>query len=160
MFRWFQHCCKWKIRHNTAHCNCETMLVIKMRVIKWGKGSLFVYVFKKYRFLLKNTGLWASKYRFVFPEVGMSAKKAIKPIYIMTDLTLNPSLVNTTVALTLILTLNPTLSPYPNLTHTPIECTVSYPQPHTDANWIRHQQLNVCNKSASFSSLKPFKNGS
>ena len=44
-----------------------------MRVIKWGKGSLFVYVFKKYRFLLKNTGLWASKYRFVFPEVGMSA---------------------------------------------------------------------------------------
>ena len=37
-----------------------------------GKGSLFVYVFKKYRFLLKNTGLWASKYRFVFPEVGMS----------------------------------------------------------------------------------------
>ena len=45
---------------------------IKMRVIKWGKGSLFVYVFKKYRFLLKNTGLWASKYRFVFPEVGMS----------------------------------------------------------------------------------------
>ena len=43
-----------------------------MRVIKWGKGSLFVYVFKKYRFLLKNTGLWASKYRFVFPEVGMS----------------------------------------------------------------------------------------
>ena len=50
-----------------------TMLVIKMRVIKWGKGSLFVYVFKKYRFLLKNTGLWASKYRFVFPEVGMSA---------------------------------------------------------------------------------------
>ena len=51
---------------------CITMLVIKMRVIKWGKGSLFVYVFKKYRFLLKNTGLWASKYRFVFPEVGMS----------------------------------------------------------------------------------------
>ena len=49
------------------------MLVIKVRVIKWGKGSLFVYVFKKYRFLLKNTGLWASKYRFVFPEVGMSA---------------------------------------------------------------------------------------
>ena len=45
-----------------------------MRVIKWGKGSLFVYVFKKYRFLLKNTGLWASKYRFAFPEVGMSAK--------------------------------------------------------------------------------------
>ena len=43
-----------------------------MQVIKWGKGSLFVYVFKKYRFLLKNTGLWASKYRFVFPEVGMS----------------------------------------------------------------------------------------
>ena len=43
-----------------------------MRVIKWGKGSLFVYVFKKYRFLLKNTGLWASKYRFVFPEVGVS----------------------------------------------------------------------------------------
>ena len=43
-----------------------------MRAIKWGKGSLFVYVFKKYRFLLKNTGLWASKYRFVFPEVGMS----------------------------------------------------------------------------------------
>ena len=42
------------------------------KVIKWGKGSLFVYVFKKYRFLLKNTGLWASKYRFVFPEVGMS----------------------------------------------------------------------------------------
>ena len=33
-----------------------------------------MYVFKKYRFLLKNTGLWASKYRFVFPEVGMSAK--------------------------------------------------------------------------------------
>ena len=32
-----------------------------------------MYVFKKYRFLLKNTGLWASKYRFVFPEVGMSA---------------------------------------------------------------------------------------
>ena len=31
-----------------------------------------MYVFKKYRFLLKNTGLWASKYRFVFPEVGMS----------------------------------------------------------------------------------------
>ena len=30
-----------------------------------------MYVFKKYRFLLKNTGLWASKYRFVFPEVGM-----------------------------------------------------------------------------------------
>ena len=48
------------------------MLVIKMRVIKCCKGSLFVYVFKKYRFLLKNTGLWASKYRFVFPEVGMS----------------------------------------------------------------------------------------
>ena len=46
--------------------------LIKMWVIKWGKGSLFVYVFKKYRFLLKNTGLWASKYRFVFPEVGMS----------------------------------------------------------------------------------------
>ena len=44
-----------------------------MRVIKWGKGSLFVYVFQKYRFLSKNTGLWASKYRFVFPEVGMSA---------------------------------------------------------------------------------------
>ena len=44
----------------------------KMRVIKWGKGSLFVCVFKKYRFLLKSTGLWASKYRFVFPEVGMS----------------------------------------------------------------------------------------
>ena len=33
-----------------------------------------MYVFKKYRFLLKNTGLWASKYRFVFPEVGMSVK--------------------------------------------------------------------------------------
>ena len=32
-----------------------------------------MYVFKKYRFLLKRTGLWASKYRFVFPEVGMSA---------------------------------------------------------------------------------------
>ena len=48
------------------------MLVIKMRFIKKGKGSLFVYVFKKYRFLLKNTSLWASKYRFVFPEVGMS----------------------------------------------------------------------------------------
>ena len=31
-----------------------------------------MYVFKKYRFLLKNTGLLASKYRFVFPEVGMS----------------------------------------------------------------------------------------
>ena len=31
-----------------------------------------MYVFKKYRFLLNNTGLWASKYRFVFPEVGMS----------------------------------------------------------------------------------------
>ena len=31
-----------------------------------------MYVFKKYRFLLKNTGLWASEYRFVFPEVGMS----------------------------------------------------------------------------------------
>ena len=31
-----------------------------------------MYVFKKYMFLLKNTGLWASKYRFVFPEVGMS----------------------------------------------------------------------------------------
>ena len=31
-----------------------------------------MYVFKKYRFLLENTGLWASKYRFVFPEVGMS----------------------------------------------------------------------------------------
>ena len=31
-----------------------------------------MYVFKKYRFLLKNTGLWASKYRFVFPGVGMS----------------------------------------------------------------------------------------
>ena len=31
-----------------------------------------MYVFKKYRLLLKNTGLWASKYRFVFPEVGMS----------------------------------------------------------------------------------------
>ena len=43
------------------------------RRTKWGKGSLFVYVFKKYRFLLKNTGLWASKYRFEFPEVGMSA---------------------------------------------------------------------------------------
>ena len=28
--------------------------------------------FKKYRCLLKNTSLWASKYRFVFPEVGMS----------------------------------------------------------------------------------------
>ena len=41
-------------------------------VQKRGKGSLFVYAFKKYRFLLKNTGLWASKYRFVFPEVGMS----------------------------------------------------------------------------------------
>ena len=53
-----------------------TMLVIKMRVIKWGKGSLFVYVFKKYRFLLKNTGLWASKYRFVFPEVCLT--QAIK----------------------------------------------------------------------------------
>ena len=36
------------------------------------QSILFVYVFKKYRFLLKNTGLWASKYRFVFPEVGMS----------------------------------------------------------------------------------------
>ena len=34
-----------------------------------------MYVFKKYRFLLKNTGLWASKYRFVFPEVGMSAHR-------------------------------------------------------------------------------------
>ena len=56
-----------------ASGKCITMLVIKIRVIKWGKGSLFVYVFKKYRFLLKNTGLWASKYRFVFPEVGMSA---------------------------------------------------------------------------------------
>ena len=33
-----------------------------------------MYVFKKYRFLLKNTGLWASKYRFVFPEVGMSVR--------------------------------------------------------------------------------------
>ena len=33
-----------------------------------------MYVFKKYRFLSKNTGLWASKYRFVFPEVGMSVK--------------------------------------------------------------------------------------
>ena len=31
-----------------------------------------MHVLKKYRFLLKNTGLWASKYRFVFPEVGMS----------------------------------------------------------------------------------------
>ena len=49
-----------------------TAIARTMRVIKWGKGSLFVYVFKKYRFLLKNTGLWASKYRFVFPEVGMS----------------------------------------------------------------------------------------
>ena len=48
-----------------------------MRVIKWGKGSLFVYVFKKYRFLLKNTGLWASKYRFVLPEVGMSVVLAV-----------------------------------------------------------------------------------
>ena len=56
---------------------CITMLVIKMRVIKWGKGSLFVYVFKKYRFLLKNTGLWASKYRFVFPEVGMSGMRTL-----------------------------------------------------------------------------------
>ena len=34
-----------------------------------------MYVFKKYRFLLKNTGLWASKYRFVFPEVGMSVPR-------------------------------------------------------------------------------------
>ena len=56
---------------------CITMLVIKMRVIKWGKGSLFVYVFKKYRFLLKNTGLWASKYRFVFPEVDMSGNSFV-----------------------------------------------------------------------------------
>ena len=43
---------------------------------------------------------------------------------------------------------------------TPIECAVSYPQPHSDANWIRHQQLNVYNESAFVSSLKPFKNGS
>ena len=49
----------------------------------------------------------------------------------------------------------------PQLSYTtPIECAVSYPQPHTDANWIRHQQLNVYNESAFFSSLKPFKNGS
>ena len=66
------------VEHNMPFTSSDSfsdiaMLVIKMRVIKWGKGSLFVYVFKKYRFLLKNTGLWASKYRFVFPEVGMSA---------------------------------------------------------------------------------------
>ena len=35
-----------------------------------------LWTFKKYRFLLKNTGLWASKYRFVFPEVGMSVTNA------------------------------------------------------------------------------------
>ena len=39
-----------------------------------------MYVFKKYRFLLKNTGLWASKYRFVFPEVGMSVVHIQKTI--------------------------------------------------------------------------------
>ena len=40
-----------------------------------------MYVFKKYRFLLKNTGLWASKYRFVFPEVGMSAHSHANGLY-------------------------------------------------------------------------------
>ena len=39
-----------------------------------------MYVFKKYRFLLKNTGLWASKYRFVFPEVGMSAIRLLTSV--------------------------------------------------------------------------------
>ena len=40
-----------------------------MRVIKWGKGSLFVYVFKKYRFV-------GFKIQVVFPEVGMSESGA------------------------------------------------------------------------------------
>ena len=40
-----------------------------------------MYVFKQYRFLLQNTGLWASKYRFVFPEVGMSGE-CVGPGYI------------------------------------------------------------------------------
>ena len=30
VFRWFQHCCKWKIRHNTAHCNCLPVVRYKM----------------------------------------------------------------------------------------------------------------------------------
>ena len=68
-----QHIATAKHRSNVERKDSnQSILVIKMRVIKWGKGSLFVYVLKKYRFLLKNTGLWASKYRFVFPEVGMS----------------------------------------------------------------------------------------
>ena len=56
-----------------------------------------MYVFEKYRFLLKNTGLWASKYRFVFPEVGMSgyggvdqkAKKVRGGRLLLTKLLLN-----------------------------------------------------------------------
>ena len=35
--------------------------------------GLYIYIYiKKYRFLLKNTGLGASKYRFVIPQVGRS----------------------------------------------------------------------------------------
>ena len=45
--------------------------------------------------------------------------------------------------------------------HTPIECAVSYPQLHTNANFILYGISDwMLTTSPYFSSLKPFKNGS
>ena len=39
---------------------------------KMTEVNSFMHVFKKYRFLMKNTGFGVSEYSFVIPEVGMS----------------------------------------------------------------------------------------
>ena len=63
MFQW--------ARENTCGNGCIDNTSYNTSYNRYEHRDIFL-VFKKYRFLLKNTGLWASKYRFVFPEVGMS----------------------------------------------------------------------------------------